>query len=193
MESLTDQIRSLAQDFSRRFTDWVAAVDWYDVILAILLVLVVVAFRNVLAQWAVRATISIGKALNIVVSETVEEAILPAARALIVSFVLLLAVDIMGFPGKVSHVLERILISIAIASIFSVAYVLTDPLAKLMEPYRRTGAEIQFDWLIRAIKIIVVFLGISSVLAVWDIDIGPVITGMGILGAGVALAAQDLF
>ena len=193
MESLTDQIRKLMQDFSRRFTDWVAAVDWHDVVFAILLVLVVVAFRNVLAQWAVRASVSVGKALNIVVSETVETAILPAAKALIVSFVLLLAVDIIGFPGTVGNVLERILISIAIASIFSVAYVLTDPLTKLMEPYRRTGAEIQFDWLIRAIKIIIVFLGISAVLAVWDIDIGPVITGMGILGAGVALAAQDLF
>jgi MscS family membrane protein len=88
--------------------------------------------------------------------------------------------------------LERILISVAIASVFAVAYVLTDPLSRLLEPYRTTSTQIQVDWILRIAKVAVVFLGIAAVLKVWGIDLGPALTGMGLLGAGVALAAQDL-
>lgn len=192
MEKLTDQIAAFIRDVGGQLSGWLASVIWSNVILAAAIVLVVAAFRNILTQWAVRLFVAVGKAIGVSVSEAVETAITPAVKTLIVSFALLIALEIIGLPETISATLDRILISAAIASVFAVAYVLTDPLSKLLDPYRTTSTQIQVDWILRAGKVAVVFLGIAAVLKVWGIDLGPALTGMGLLGAAVALAAQDL-
>lgn len=48
-------------------------------------------------------------------------------------------------------------------------------------------------WAIRVARIVIVLLGIGVVLEIWDIHVGPVLAGLGLVGAAVALGAQDLF
>ena len=193
MERMTDQIGALMRDFGAQLSGWLGSLNWSDVILAAAIVLIVVALRNILARWTVRLVIAVGNAIGVIIAETVKTAITPAIKTLIVSFALLIALEIIDLPETISITLERILISVAIASVFAVAYVLTGPLSKLLEPYRTTSTQIQVDWILRIAKVAVVFLGIAAVFEVWGVDLGPVLTGMGLLGAGVALAAQDLF
>ncbi len=38
----------------------------------------------------------------------------------------------------------------------------------------------------------VILFGISALLTVWQVDISGAMAGVGVLGAGVAIAAQDL-
>jgi MscS family membrane protein len=193
MERLTDQIGALMRDFGAQLSGWLGSLNWSDIILAAAIVLIVVALRSILARWAVWLVIAVGNSIGVIIAETVKTAITPAIKTLIVSFALLIALEIIDLPETISITLERILISVAIASVFAVAYVLTDPLSRLLEPYRTTSTQIQVDWILRIAKVAVVFLGIAAVLKVWGIDLGPALTGMGLLGAGVALAAQDLF
>jgi len=49
------------------------------------------------------------------------------------------------------------------------------------------------DWIINSLKILIIVLGISAVLEIWGIRVGPVIAGLGLFGVAVALGAQDLF
>ena len=49
------------------------------------------------------------------------------------------------------------------------------------------------NWIIKAIKILILILGFAAVLDLWGIKIGPIIAGLGLLGVAVALGAQDLF
>ncbi len=192
MERMTDLIGALMRDFGAQLSGWLGSLNWSDIILAAAIVLIVVALRSILARWTVRLVIAVGNAIGVIIAETVKTAITPAIKTLIVSFALLIALEIIDLPETISITLERILISVAIASVFAVAYVLTGPLSKLLEPYRTTSTQIQVDWILGIAKVAVVFLGIAAVLEVWGIDLGPALTGMGLLGAGVALAAQDL-
>ncbi len=191
MERMTDLIGALMRDFGAQLSGWLGSLNWSDIILAAAIVLIVVALRSILARWTVRLVIAVGNAIGVIIAETVKTAITPAIKTLIVSFALLIALEIIDLPETISITLERILISVAIASVFAVAYVLTGPLSKLLEPYRTTSTQIQVDWILGIAKVAVVFLGIAAVLEVWGLDLGPVMTGMGLLGAGVALAAQD--
>lgn len=193
MERLTDQFAALIRDGGAQLSGWLASLNWSDIILAAAIVVIVVALRNILTRWAVWLFGAVGNSIGVIIAETIKTAITPAIKTLIVSFALLIALEIIDLPGTISATLERILISVAIAAVFAVAYVLTGPLSKLLEPYRTTSTQIQIDWILRTAKVAVVFLGITAVLKVWGIDLGPALTGMGVLGAGVALAAQDLF
>ena len=49
------------------------------------------------------------------------------------------------------------------------------------------------NWIIKAIKILIIILGAAAVLELWGIKIGPIIAGLGLFGVAVALGAQDLF
>ena len=49
------------------------------------------------------------------------------------------------------------------------------------------------NWIIKAIKILILILGFAAVLDLWGIKIGPIIAGLGLFGVAVALVAQDLF
>jgi len=49
------------------------------------------------------------------------------------------------------------------------------------------------NWIIKAIKILILILGFAAVLDLWGIKIGPIIAGLGLFGVAVALGAQDVF
>ncbi len=49
------------------------------------------------------------------------------------------------------------------------------------------------NWIIKAIKILIIIVGLAAVLEIWGIKIGPIIAGLGLFGVAVALGAQDLF
>ncbi len=166
MERMTDQIGALMRDFGAQLSGWLGSLNWSDVILAAAIVLIVVALRSFLARWTVWLVIAVGNSIGVIIAETVKTAITPAIKTLIVAFALLIALEIIDLPETIYITLERILISVAIASVFAVAYVLTGPLSKLLEPYRTTSTQIQVDWILGIAKVAVVFLGIAAVLEV---------------------------
>jgi MscS family membrane protein len=49
------------------------------------------------------------------------------------------------------------------------------------------------EWLIKAIKVVFIFIAVATILEIWGIKIGPIIAGLGLIGVAVALGAQDLF
>lgn len=49
------------------------------------------------------------------------------------------------------------------------------------------------DWLVKLVKFLVVLMGVASILELFGIDIGPVLTGLGLFSVAVALGAKDLF
>ena len=46
------------------------------------------------------------------------------------------------------------------------------------------------NWIIKAIKLLVLMLGAAAVLELWGIKIGPIIAGLGLFGVAVTLGAQ---
>ena len=49
------------------------------------------------------------------------------------------------------------------------------------------------NWIIKAIKVLILILGAAAVLELWGIKIGPIIAGLGICGVAGALRAQGFF
>jgi MscS family membrane protein len=193
MDSLITKLEMLAREAGTSFKAWVAVVDWTQIGFSLAGVFIVIFLRKFLARMVIWVTRHTGNAIGVEIGKTVENAIKPAIRALIVSLAVLLGLEALGLPTKIAATAERLVISVAIAAIFSAAYSLSVPFAELLRPYRTAQTQIQVDWAVRLAKFAVVFVGIAAVLKVWGIDIGPVLTGMGLAGAAVALAAQDLF
>ncbi len=67
------------------------------------------------------------------------------------------------------------------------------PLSYLIRKIEDLLSKDLLNWIISAVKILVIIIGLSSVLELWGIKIGPIIAGLGLFGVAVALGAQDLF
>jgi len=77
--------------------------------------------------------------------------------------------------------------------IFWLLHQFIQPVAYLLGGLEKILTRELINWIIKAIKILIIILGAAAVLELWGIKIGPIIAGLGLVGVAVALGAQDLF
>ncbi len=88
------------------------------------------------------------------------------------------------------ELINRSLITILI---FWTLHQIIGPLSVVIKSVGGLLSKDLINWIIKAIKILILILGAAAVLELWGIKIGPIIAGLGLFGVAVALGAQDLF
>ncbi|WP_319521602.1 mechanosensitive ion channel family protein [uncultured Desulfosarcina sp.] len=106
---------------------------------------------------------------------------------------LYLAVDYLNLSGGLALFADRMVRSLIVLVIFWAFRNLVTPLSTILRQLERYFTASMIDWMIKAIKVALIFIGVATVLEVWGIRIGPIIAGLGLFGVAVALGAQDLF
>ena len=89
--------------------------------------------------------------------------------------------------------LFRVNATIGVIFLFWLIYLMMKPITGVTSQLRDWWAEEFIDWLNRLIKGMVIFVAAAAILDIWGVKIGPVLAGLGLFGAAVALGAQDLF
>ncbi|MFN3230852.1 MAG: mechanosensitive ion channel family protein [Alphaproteobacteria bacterium] len=85
---------------------------------------------------------------------------------------------------------ERSLIAYAI---FWAIYRLVGPFSYAFDRLHELLGVTMVEWLVKALKFIIFFIGAAAILEIWGIQVGPLLAGLGLFGVAVALGAQDLF
>ena len=130
--------------------------------------------------------------LGINISDSVETSIRPAAELFVVGLGLLIGLKVLDLQASLAFYPEKVVQSVLVAAVFSGLYATCDLLADLVYSQPAYRSKPRNIWINRTAKVITAFVGIAAVLKVWGVDIGPLLTGMGVAGAAVALAAQDI-
>lgn len=98
--------------------------------------------------------------------------------------------ELTGLLDTIAVNLERSLIAFVIFwSLFNGV----QPLSLLFRRLEEVLTHSLMEWLIKAVKILIVFIGGATILEMWGIKVAPLIAGLGLFGVAVALGAQDLF
>lgn len=137
-------------------------------------------FRALLARFAVD------------LSAEVEAQLKTAIEILFVTLAIYIAVSFSLPNDGMGLFLSRVLSSVAIIAIFSAWYRLSGPFASLLRNDTSSLVSSETDWIERVTQFSVLLFGLTSLLKVWQIDITGALTGVGVLGAGLAIATQDL-
>lgn len=116
------------------------------------------------------------------------------AEVLPVAFGAFLAVQILALEqaGVWARLADHIVITLVLFAIFWAFFELATPVVASLRPGRQTLTETMTDVFRRTLEGCVVILGAAVILEAWGIRIGPLLAGMGIFGAALALGAQDL-
>ena len=104
-----------------------------------------------------------------------------------------IATNYITVEGKGLIFLDQLNRSLITILIFLTFHQAIGPLSVLIKSVSDLLSKDLIDWIIKAIKVLIIILGAAAVLELWGIKIGPIIAGLGLFGVAVALGAQDLF
>jgi len=103
------------------------------------------------------------------------------------------AVGLLALPEAADEIAASLLASAVAATVFWTLARLVDPLFEASERLRRALTPTVVEWTKNALKALIAFVGAAAVLEEWGVEVGPILAGLGIFGAAIALGAQDLF
>ena len=103
------------------------------------------------------------------------------------------ALEYLNLTGQFQVVATNIQRSLVVITIFWGFFNVVDPLSFLLHRLDAIFTKTMVEWLVKAIKGAILFVGAAGVLEIWGIQIGPILAGLGLFGVAVALGAQDLF
>lgn len=103
------------------------------------------------------------------------------------------ALQFLTLEDRLQDIADQFVRSLITAAIFWALYRALGPLSTLLTKLERLFTAVMMSWLVKAVKLLIAFIGVAAVLEIWGIQVGPILAGLGLFGVAVALGAQDLF
>jgi len=175
-----------------RFANWLASIDQTNFFLALIFIVLIWLARNVIARGILELSSRLMKQLSVELPEQVRNELNATTAILIVVLALFPALGVLNLPAPAYEFLNRLLASVAIIAVFSGWYNLSGPFVSLLSNDRFRKIQMEAGWMERVAQFGVLLFAITSLLNVWQIDITGALTGVGVMGAGIAIATQDL-
>lgn len=196
MERL-DPIISGAQAF------WAALVDVWDngvlgssvgaLVIAAAAMLAGLLLRGLVASTVIAVLERLTKRTAFRFDDEVIEALGSPLRLAPVLLGAYVAVAALALDDGAGALVDKLLGSAVAVLVFWTLVRLVEPVFSDASILRRALTATIADWARNALKALIAFIGAAAVLEKWGIQVGPILAGLGIFGAAVALGAQDLF
>lgn len=104
-----------------------------------------------------------------------------------------IALQVTDISGDAEVYVTRILRSIITLVVFWTLARAVNAFEFIFANLRDALSSAAVDWMMKALQVILVILGLGAVAEQWGIQIAPLLAGLGVLGIAVGLGAQDLF
>ncbi len=103
------------------------------------------------------------------------------------------SVKFLAMDGEMGHLFDNIVRSLIIINIFWALNVILVPISLLLNQVQKIFTTELFDWIFKALRVVISAMGLATILELWGIKVAPIIASFGLIGVAVALGAQDLF
>lgn len=158
--------------------------------------LILVAFllgRKVFSRFVLGWLRSVTKRTATHFDDRVLEGLEPPIRFIPVVLGIFLSTEYLNLAGSFAEIADNVNRSLIVFAIFWGLTGVVKPLSFLLHRLEKVFTPSMVEWLIKAIRWGIIFVGAATILEIWGIRVGPIIAGLGLLGVAVALGAQDLF
>ncbi len=171
----------------------VFGVDVGRVSLAILILLFALVLRQLFTRFFIGWLKSLAAKTRFTLDEAIIETLEPPIRFIPVVLGVFLAAQALEPEGEVAIFAHNLIRSLIAYTIFWSLYCTLGPVSTLLTRLEKVFTSELVDWVVRAMRVLVIVIGAAAILEIWGIQVGPIIAGFGLFGVAVALGAQDLF
>jgi MscS family membrane protein len=190
---LTDEIQDFWAQAERIWNRGILGIEVGNLVIALAIILGFLLLRYLftriviwrLQRWADRSDTRLNPA-------TVQS-LAPPISFIPVVIGLFIATPYLDVEGKLAYLTETLLRSLVVFTLFWLIFAAIGPFSFMFGRLERVLTTSMVDWLMRALRVGVVFIGAAIILELWGIEVGPLLAGLGLFGVAVALGAQDLF
>ncbi len=125
--------------------------------------------------------------------DKIVDALIPPVRFIPVVMGIFFAAHYAGLHESAPDMFSRIIRSLIAFNIFWGLHRIIMPLSHALRRLNEILTPTMVQWMFKFLSVLTIFLGTAIILEIWGIRVGPLLAGLGILGAAVAFGAQDLF
>ncbi|SMP10119.1 mechanosensitive ion channel family protein [Shimia sagamensis] len=159
---------------------------------AVLLALIVLTFRKPLATFLLKRLSRLMARLDVTLSDAVREQFTSATIILLAVLSIYIGLEATSLPQLIDQLVRQLCASVAIIAVFATWHSLCGTFVALLQGQSIAGVQTDRRWMERVAEFAVILVGIAALLKVWEVDVSGALTGVGVLGAAIAIAAQDL-
>ncbi len=164
-----------------------------DILIAIGIVVIAIFARRLFSHFVVANLKRATSRTQTQFDDVAVDAIAPPLRLVPIIFGFYLAFRFLDPAPKYWVTLELVIRSMVAFTIFWAIYRAIPPLSRAIRPLQHVLGAATVDWVVKAVRLVIMFIGAAIILEMWGIQVGPLLAGLGLFGVAVALGAQDLF
>ncbi len=188
-----DKIEQFISLFVEVWKNGISGINISEIIIALLIFFAFLLLRGLFAKFIIkRLEKYVSKTTNSFDNSLVESLKGPTKFfPIVIGF--FIATSYVSFGDSTENFIDNANRTLITILIFWSIHQIVGPLSVLIKSIEDLLSKDLLNWIIKAIKILILILGAAAVLELWGIKIGPIIAGLGLFGVAVALGAQDLF
>ncbi len=188
-----DQLGILSSEAVDVWQNGFMGIDIGKIILALLVLGAFLILRGVLSKYILYRLHRWTSKSNTSIDDRIVNALIPPIRFIPIILGIFFATQMLDFDGEVAAFISSLIRSMIAFTIFWALHRTLDPIAHISKKLEKLLTPVMMVWIFKFLKVLVIFIGSAVILEIWGIAIGPLLAGLGLFGAAVALGAQDLF
>jgi len=188
-----DIFKNFSTLFSEVWQKGLLGIDIFQILIGLGIFLIFLLFRGLISKVIIGRLKKIAKRTTNKLDDTFVEAMEGPARFLPIVIGFFIASYYLEFSPESQTFIDDVNKTLITILIFWLLHQFIQPVAYLLGGLEKILTRELINWIIKALKILIIILGAAAVLELWGIKIGPIIAGLGLVGVAVALGAQDLF
>lgn len=168
-------------------------IDIGSIIIAILIFGAFLLIRGIFSRYVLNYLHSWASKSTTRIDDKIVDALIPPIRFVPVILGIFFATRPLELGDTVQDFIIKIERSLIAFTIFWGLHRVLEPLSHSLKKLEKLLTHAMMQWVFKALRVLVIFIGGAVILEVWGIEVGPLLAGLGLFGAAVALGAQDLF
>ncbi len=164
-----------------------------SLIVAVLIFGAFLILRGVFSKYVLSALHRWSSSSKTDVDDKIVDALIPPIRFIPVILGVFFATQALHLEGGLAVFAAQAIKSMIAFDIFWGIHRSIEPLRIISKKLEDLLTPMMMSWIFKVLKVVIVFIGAAVILEIWGIAIGPLLAGLGLFGAAVALGAQDLF
>jgi MscS family membrane protein len=175
------------------WNDGLFGVDVGRMVIALAILFGFMLLRGLFSRYVLARLHKLSDKTKNLYDDKIIDALIPPIRFVPLLIGIFVAGHYAGLDEKFPDIFSRVTRSLIAFTIFWGLYRVISPLSHAFKRLEQILTPTMVQWLFKFLSVMVIFLGSAIILEIWGIKVGPLLAGLGILGAAIAFGAQDLF
>ena len=164
-----------------------------EIFTSVVIVLIALMVRGLFARIVATTVMRLTAGTKTRLDDALVDSISTPLKLVPVIIGIYIALQVTDISGDAEIYVTRILRSIITLVVFWTLARAVHAFEFILGGLRDALSSAAVDWMVKALQVILVILGLGAVADQWGIQIAPLLAGLGVLGIAVGLGAQDLF